>query len=96
MKSTSENLPAVVERQIQFVPQPLQPDGYTVQAEVETEPTVPLSHYLWILKRQRWKILSFVIAVVIGTAIVSSRLVPVYEATATIDIDRQSPPGIKT
>ncbi len=33
-------------------------------------------------------------ACVLGTAIVSSRLVPVYEATATVDVDRQTPPGI--
>ena len=30
------------------------------------EPAVPLSHYLWILKRHRWKILAFVATCVIG------------------------------
>ena len=25
------------------------------------EPAVPFSHYLWILRRQRWKILAFVL-----------------------------------
>jgi polysaccharide biosynthesis transport protein len=58
------------------------------------EGSVPLSHYLWILRRQRWKILGFILACTIATLIVSVRLIPVYEATATIDIDRQSPPGI--
>jgi capsular exopolysaccharide synthesis family protein len=58
------------------------------------EPAVPLSQYLWILKRHRWRILGAVAICVIGTAIVSARLTPVYEATATIDIDRSVPPGI--
>jgi len=30
------------------------------------EPTVPLSHYLWILKRHRYKILPFIAACVLG------------------------------
>ncbi len=58
------------------------------------QPAVPLSQYLWILKRHRWKILGAVATCVIGTAIVSARLTPIYEATATIDIDRSVPPGI--
>src|SRR5256885_1813922 len=55
---------------------------------------IPLSQYLWILKRHRWRILGFVAASVIGTIIVSARLVPIYESTATVDIDRQTPPGV--
>ena len=31
---------------------------------------------------------------VIGTVIVSARLTPIYESTATVDIDRQTPPGV--
>jgi capsular exopolysaccharide synthesis family protein len=50
--------------------------------------------YIWVLKRHRWKILAFVAAVVAATAIVSERLTPIYEATATIDVDRQTPPGV--
>jgi succinoglycan biosynthesis transport protein ExoP len=56
--------------------------------------TVPLSHYLWILKRHRWKILAFVGSVVAATAVISSRLTPIYESTATVDIDRQMPAGV--
>ena len=58
------------------------------------EPAVPLSQYLWILKRHRWKILAAVAACVIATAIVSARLTRIYEATATVDIDRSVPTGI--
>jgi capsular exopolysaccharide synthesis family protein len=46
------------------------------------------------LKRQRWKILAFVGMCVVGTLIVSARLTPVYESTATVDVDRQTPTGI--
>jgi len=63
--------------------------------EVEAiQEAVPLSHYLWILKRNWWKILLFVVCSVAGTVVLSSRLVPVYESTATIDIDRQMPSGV--
>jgi len=58
------------------------------------EAAVPLSHYLWLLKRHRWKILAFVAACVAATVILSSRLTPIYESTATVDIDRQTPTGV--
>src|ERR1017187_5548353 len=80
-------LPAVPE-QYAFYP----PYAY---AEPEPEdPTVPLSHFLWILRRHRWKIVAFVLVAVISTVVVSSRLTPIYESIATIDIDRQAPPGV--
>ncbi|MFN7925814.1 MAG: polysaccharide biosynthesis tyrosine autokinase [Bryobacteraceae bacterium] len=55
---------------------------------------VPLSHYLWLLRRHRWKILAFVAACTAATWIISARITPIYESTATIDIDRQSPQGV--
>ena len=58
------------------------------------EPVVPLSHYLWILRRHKWSILAFVLVCVSATVVVSSRLTPIYEATATIDIDRQAPAAV--
>ena len=48
-------------------------------APQESEPeetTVPFSHYLWILKRQRWKILAFVLTCVLATLVVAKRLTP--------------------
>ena len=54
----------------------------------------PLSHYLWILRRRWWQILVFVTLAVAATYAISSRLVPIYESTATIDIDRQMPSAI--
>ncbi len=55
---------------------------------------LPLSHYLWILRRQGWKMLAFVIVAVLATIIVSLRLTPIYESTVTIDIDRRLPTGV--
>jgi capsular exopolysaccharide synthesis family protein len=77
----SNNLPA----EVYYQPIPL-------QQEFELEaPKVPLSHYLWILRRHRWKIVAFVATCVLTTAVVSSRLQPIYESTATVDVDRQAP-----
>jgi len=62
------------------------------QQELDAEaPPVPLSHYLWVLRRHRWKMIAFVASCVLVTAVVSSRLQPIFESTATIDIDRQAP-----
>jgi capsular exopolysaccharide synthesis family protein len=83
------NLPAVIEQH------PV--SSCTAPPPFETEPeeaTVPLSHYLWLLKRHRWKILAFVTACVAATVILSSRLTPIYESTAAVDIDRQTPTGV--
>ena len=64
-------------------------------SEVETEAaSVPLTHYLWILRRHWWKLLLFVALSAAATVVVSKRLVPVYESTATVDIDRQMPNAI--
>src|ERR1017187_8295739 len=57
-------------------------------------PAVPVTHYFWILKRHRWKIAAFVLASVICTYVVSKRLTPIYESTATVDIDRRMPTGV--
>src|ERR1700744_2275244 len=53
-----------------------------------------LSQYLWVVKRHRWKLVAFVIFSVIATVIVSKRLTPLYESTAVIDIDRQTPAAV--
>ncbi len=66
-----------------------------LDAEYEAAPAhVPLAHYLWILRRHGWKMLGFVALVVLCTVVVSLRLTPIYESTATIDIDRRMPTGV--
>jgi polysaccharide biosynthesis transport protein len=74
--------------------QALQPSWYGYDVEPPEQSGVPLAHYLWILRRHRWKILAFVFACVTATLIVSARLTPVYESTVTVDIDRQVPSAI--
>ena len=56
--------------------------------------SLPLTHYIWILKRSKWKILSFVAACMLITLFVCLRLTPIYESTARVDIDRRAPSGI--
>jgi succinoglycan biosynthesis transport protein ExoP len=82
---------------------PMQPDGSRLPANSYNgvprdgdpqTPGSPVSHYLWLVRRHSWKILLFVTACVVATVIVSSRMTPVYEATATVDIDREVPTGI--
>jgi capsular exopolysaccharide synthesis family protein len=63
-------------------------------AEEAEEGKFPLSQYLWIVKRHRWRIGGFIALVVVGTVIISSRLTPIYESTATVDVDRQTPSGV--
>jgi capsular exopolysaccharide synthesis family protein len=58
------------------------------------ESAIPLSQYLWAIRRYRWRILTAIAVSVIGTAIVSSRITPIFESTATIDIDRRSPTDV--
>jgi capsular exopolysaccharide synthesis family protein len=67
---------------------------YGQQDEYAEESKVPLSQYLWILKRYRWRISSFVLASVLGTLLISVRLTPIYESIATVDVDRQVPVGV--
>jgi len=65
------------------------------QPEGEPElPSVPLSRYLWILRRYLWKIIALVAACVLITAVVSSRLQRIYESTATIEIEELNPPAV--
>src|ERR1035441_6746393 len=88
-------LPAPEHAALPALPEQYAFDPPYAYAEPEPEDrTVPLSHYLWILRRHRWKIVAFVLVAVISTVVVSSRLTPIYESIATIDIDRQAPPGV--
>jgi polysaccharide biosynthesis transport protein len=66
----------------------------SLSAQDPEEARIPISQYLWICKRHRWRILGFCAAVVILTVIVSARLTPIFESSTTVDVDRQSPPGV--
>src|SRR6202050_5043161 len=62
------------------------------EADLE-ERSLPLSHCGWLLKRDRRKIVLFVLGSLISTYLVCKRLTPMYEAITTIDVDRQMPRG---
>jgi capsular exopolysaccharide synthesis family protein len=95
MAASTEAFPNMPEpKSLQAPNQALQPAWCGYDAEPTEPPAVPLAHYLWILRRHRWKILTFVFACVAAVVIISARLTPIYESTATVDIDRQMPTGI--
>ncbi len=65
------------------------------QQEIEAEaPSVPITHYLWILRRHFWKIAAFVAICVLVTGIVTARLQPIYESTATVDVNFSAPSAV--
>src|SRR5665213_967287 len=66
----------------------------SLAAQDPEEARIPISQYVWILKRHRWKILGFCAAAVILTVIVSARLMPIFESTTTVDVDRETPAGV--
>ena len=71
--------------------------GQVPQGQVEVEPVekaLPLSHYVWLLRRNLWKMTAFIALCITITYIVSARLTPIYESTAVVDVDRQAPSAI--
>lgn len=89
----SQKFPALPPAPSENLPVP----GYYMAAQAppqgvdEQGPTVPLSHYIWLLRRQAWKIIAFVITCMLATLVVSERLPRIYESTVTVDVDRESP-----
>jgi succinoglycan biosynthesis transport protein ExoP len=73
---------------------PLAPATVILSESDAGQVSLPLSHYLWILRRHLWRIAAFVAVTVIATAVVSLRLTPIYESTATLYVDRQEAKGI--
>jgi polysaccharide biosynthesis transport protein len=69
------------------------PASYQLGHEKEA-PKAPFSHYVWILRRHVWKIAAFVTAFTFVTFLISARLKPVYESTATINIDLETPTSV--
>ena len=63
-------------------------------AQDPEEARIPISQYLWVLKRHRWRIMGSCAAAVIATVIISARMTPIFESTTTVDVDRQMPPGV--
>lgn len=58
------------------------------------QPAVSPTHYLLVVYRQKWKILGFVATCVLATYLVTSRMTPIYQATAKVDVDRRMPVAV--
>lgn len=90
----NESLALQVTSQRALAPAGMMPaQGQFLEME-DDETRVPLSHYLWIIRRHLWKILLFIVTCVMAAFLISSRMKPIYEATATLDIDRNAPTGV--
>src|ERR1019366_6158251 len=92
-RNESERLYGAVEAARVGAPLYLAPPYQEADEDAE-EAKLPLAQYFWILRRYRWRISGAVAAAVLATLVVSERLTPIYESTATVDIDRQSPAGV--
>ncbi len=62
--------------------------GSLAAAPVEGD-TVPLAHYVWLVQRNQTPVTAIVLATSLLAFAVAWRLDPVYEATATVEVDRQ-------
>jgi len=60
--------------------------GYPAADDADS-PSAALWHFLRVLRRQAWKIAGFVFAVVAATLLYSLQLTPMYEATATLELE---------
>ena len=92
-RNESERPYGVVEAGKAGAPFYLAPPYQDTDDEAE-EAKLPLAQYFLILRRYRWRISGAVAAAVLATLVLSARLTPIYESTATVDIDRQSPAGV--
>src|ERR1017187_1763845 len=74
------------------------PPGYAPTRDVaaeETEPeSVPLAHHFRTILRHKWKIAGMVAVCTVSAFVVCKRLTPIYESTATVDVDLRMPAGI--
>lgn len=85
--------PRALEKIHHPAPAPAPPPIVVAEADLN-EVSLPLTHYLWIVRRHWWNILGFIAICVFGTAFVSMRLTPIYESTATLYVDRQEVKGV--
>ena len=74
------------------------PPGYAPIGDVageETEPqSAPLANLFHTLRRHKWKIAGMVAVCTVSAFVVCKRLTPIYESTATVDVDLRMPAGI--
>jgi polysaccharide biosynthesis transport protein len=78
------------------MPEPIQSLGLTTSANAVAAASAitPIDYYTSVVRRNGWKIFGAVLISLALTYGVSSLLTPVYEATATVDIDMRTPMGV--
>ena len=86
--SPASTVTAAAPREARYAPAPA---WWEMRA---SEPGVPLAHYLFVLQRYFWKMFAFVVTTTLLALVICYRLTPIYESTATVDIDRSAPPGV--
>ncbi len=73
------------------VPQHPEEANYRAIASPVEDFAVPLTHYLWVLRRNLWRIGGFVFVVVTAVLLYSLQLTPIYESAAMLEIENQTP-----
>jgi len=56
-----------------------------------TSQGMPLSAYLYVLWRRRWTVLGAIVILTSIAAVLSFRMTPIYEATARLEIEPETP-----
>ncbi len=92
MKNDTENLPAIFDPGTALTEN--QPGWSTGSGASQAAEVTPITHYLWLIRQQAWKIAIFVLTSLLVTFLISSKLQPIYESTVGINIDRQAPSGV--
>src|SRR4051812_29444976 len=88
LPASPDNLPAAFSQQARI------PAGWQRQDRDPDPPTPFAEQQFRMIRRHWWKMLAFIVVSVVSVYAVSSRMTPIYESTATIDIDRRMPMGI--
>ena len=74
-----------------YAPINIPPSPYIRYIEHEPEKEVHLRDYLNVILRRKWVVLIFLISVIVTTAIFTFTMIPVYQSTAVIKIEKGTP-----
>jgi capsular exopolysaccharide synthesis family protein len=74
-----------------YEPAELPPSPFIRYSSYEQQEDYHLRDYISVILKRKWIVLSFFVAVVITTAVVTFSLVPLYRSTVVIKIDKQNP-----
>src|ERR1700733_13238060 len=66
------------------------PSPLLITPDDASDVQLPLSHYVWLVRTHWIKMTAFIAFAMIATAMVTARLTPLYEAKATLYLDRNA------